>query len=117
MSETQRIHKVVKQWLEHVEEDLRLAKHAFKLSSSRPYKLIAFHAQPECQHDDMPEIRLHYEILVRMLFSLLIDADRLNSEEWEKRQIFDLQWKRKSVSINPIALLQKLQDKRNEKSK
>ncbi|MEW6601545.1 MAG: HEPN domain-containing protein [Nitrospirota bacterium] len=45
MSETQRIHKVVKQWLEHAEEDLRLAKHAFKLSSSRPYKLIAFHAQ------------------------------------------------------------------------
>ena len=38
MSETQRIHKVVKQWLEHAEEDLRLAKHAFKLSSSRPYK-------------------------------------------------------------------------------
>ena len=28
MSETQRIHKVVKQWLEHAEEDLRLAKHA-----------------------------------------------------------------------------------------
>lgn len=45
MSETQRIHKVVKQWLEHAEEDVRLAKHAFKLSSSRPYKLIAFHAQ------------------------------------------------------------------------
>ena len=45
MTETQRIHKVVKQWLEHAEDDLRLAKHAFKLSSSRPYKLIAFHAQ------------------------------------------------------------------------
>lgn len=45
MSKTQKIHKVVKQWLEHAEEDLRLAKHAFKLSSSRPHKLIAFHAQ------------------------------------------------------------------------
>lgn len=45
MSKTQEIHKVVKQWLEHAEEDLRLAKHAFRLSSSCPYKLIAFHAQ------------------------------------------------------------------------
>jgi len=45
MSKTQKIHKVVKQWLEHAEEDLKLAKHAFRLSSSCPYKLIAFHAQ------------------------------------------------------------------------
>ena len=45
MSKTQKIHKVVKQWLEHAEEDLRLAKHAFRLSSSCPYKLVAFHAQ------------------------------------------------------------------------
>lgn len=45
MSETQKLDKVVRQWLEHAEEDLRLAKHAFKLSSSPPYKLIAFHAQ------------------------------------------------------------------------
>jgi HEPN domain-containing protein len=45
MSKTQKIHKVVKQWLEHAEEDLRLAKHAFRLLSSCPCKLIAFHAQ------------------------------------------------------------------------
>ena len=45
MTEAQRTRKVVKQWLEHAEEDLRLAKHAFKLSSSRPNKLIAYHAQ------------------------------------------------------------------------
>ncbi len=45
MSERQKTHKVVKQWLEHADEDLTLAKHAFKLSSSRPDKLIAYHAQ------------------------------------------------------------------------
>jgi hypothetical protein len=28
MSKTQKIHKVVKQWLEDAEDDLRLAKHA-----------------------------------------------------------------------------------------
>ena len=45
MNKTQKIHKVVKQWLEHAEEDFRLAKHAFRLLSSCPCKLIAFHAQ------------------------------------------------------------------------
>lgn len=34
-----------KEWLVHADEDLRLAKHAFKLKSSCPYKLIAYHAQ------------------------------------------------------------------------
>lgn len=31
MNKTQKIHKVVKQWLEHAEEDLRLAKHTFSI--------------------------------------------------------------------------------------
>jgi CRISPR-associated endonuclease/helicase Cas3 len=78
-------------------------------------KIKAFEFKEACL-DDTPEARLRYEILTRMLFSLLVDADRLNAEEWEKRQIFDLQWKRKSVSLNPSHLLQKLQDKRTEKS-
>jgi hypothetical protein len=47
----------------------------------------------------MVRARLRYEILVRMLFSLLVDADLLNTEEWEKRQLFGPRWKRKSVSI------------------
>jgi hypothetical protein len=29
----------------HADEDLRLARHAFKLKSATPYKLIAYHAQ------------------------------------------------------------------------
>lgn len=37
--------KKVKEWLRHADEDLRLARHAFKLKSSVPYKLIAYHAQ------------------------------------------------------------------------
>jgi CRISPR-associated endonuclease/helicase Cas3 len=73
----------------------------------------------ECKEaglDDTPTVRLRYEVLTRMLFSLLVDADRLNTEEWEKRQLFASQWKRISVSIDPIGLLQKLQEKRTEKS-
>lgn len=45
MSEKQKLHKIARQWLNQADEDIRLARHAFTLSSSRPYKLIAFHAQ------------------------------------------------------------------------
>jgi len=41
MSKTQKIHKVVRQWLEHAEEDLRLAKHAFRLFFSSQFQLFA----------------------------------------------------------------------------
>ena len=39
------IAKKTKEWLLHADEDLRLARHAFKLKSAIPYKLIAYHAQ------------------------------------------------------------------------
>lgn len=80
-------------------------------------KIKSFELKETLQNGDTPETRLRYEILIRMLFSLLVDADRLNTEEWEKRQLFGSQWKRKAVSINPSGLLQKLQNKRSEKSK
>lgn len=80
-------------------------------------KIKSFELKETLQNGDTPETRLRYEILIRMLFSLLVDADRLNTEEWEKRQLLGSQWKRKAVSINPSGLLQKLQNKRSEKSK
>jgi HEPN domain-containing protein len=39
------IAKKAKEWLLYADEDLRLARHAFKLKSAIPYKLIAYHAQ------------------------------------------------------------------------
>lgn len=45
MSKNSETAKIVKQWVEHAEEDLRLAKFALKITSSCPHKLIAFHAQ------------------------------------------------------------------------
>ena len=39
------ISKKVKEWLNFADDDLRVAQHAFTLSSSIPYRLIAFHAQ------------------------------------------------------------------------
>lgn len=79
-------------------------------------KIKAIEFKEVCPTEDMPAIRHRYEILIRMLFSLVVDADRLNTEEWEKRKLIDFQWRRKSVSISPIDLLQKLQGKRTERS-
>lgn len=45
MSRTKEATKIIHQWAEHAEQDMQLAKHAFKLKSSAPYKLIAYHAQ------------------------------------------------------------------------
>lgn len=39
------VNKKVKEWLRHADDDLRLAKVAFKIKSSVPYKLVAYHAQ------------------------------------------------------------------------
>lgn len=41
---TEIFHKV-KQWISFGDEDLRLARHALKLSNSCPTRLIAYHAQ------------------------------------------------------------------------
>jgi HEPN domain-containing protein len=38
------LHKV-RQWLDHADEDLRLAQHGLRLKSGCPYRLIAYHAQ------------------------------------------------------------------------
>jgi HEPN domain-containing protein len=37
--------KKARKWVSYAEEDLRLAKHGLKISSSCPYRLIAYHAQ------------------------------------------------------------------------
>jgi HEPN domain-containing protein len=37
--------KKARKWLAYAEEDLRLAKHGLTMSSSCPYRLIAYHAQ------------------------------------------------------------------------
>lgn len=39
------IKKKARKWLSYAEQDLRLAKHSITISSSCPYRLIAYHAQ------------------------------------------------------------------------
>ncbi len=79
-------------------------------------KIKSFEFKEVSSDDDSQVARCRYEILIRMIFSLLVDADRLNSEEWEKRQLFGSLWKRKVVPFEPRSLLQKLQEERAKKS-
>lgn len=82
--------------------------------ASERIKLIKF--KEVYPNNDTQEAKLRYEILIRMIFSALVDADRLNTEEWEKRRLFGSQWKRKTNSLNPKSLLRKLEAKRRLKS-
>ena len=40
-----KILRKTRQWIQFADEDLRLAEHGLTLSTSIPYRLIAFHAQ------------------------------------------------------------------------
>jgi HEPN domain-containing protein len=53
--------KKAKEWLQHADEDLRLAKHAFKLKTSTPFKLIAYHAQ-QCAEKCRKAYLVYHEI-------------------------------------------------------
>ncbi|MCX5803195.1 MAG: HEPN domain-containing protein [Proteobacteria bacterium] len=45
MSVNKEVKQKVKEWIVYGDEDLRLARHALKLLSGCPYRLIAYHAQ------------------------------------------------------------------------
>ena len=53
--------KKAKEWLRHADEDLLLAKHAFKLKTSVPFKLIAYHAQ-QCAEKCLKAYLVYHEI-------------------------------------------------------
>lgn len=55
------VKKQVKEWLQNAEEDLRLARHAFKLRSAVPHKLIAYHAQ-QCAEKCLKAYLVYKEI-------------------------------------------------------
>ncbi|GAB6058802.1 HEPN domain-containing protein [Desulfonatronum parangueonense] len=79
-----------RKWITFAEEDLRLAEHALQLSSSCPYRLIAYHAQ-QCAEKcikaylvfhniDFPythNIRKLLQLCGEDIFSVLHEAEQL----------------------------------------
>jgi HEPN domain-containing protein len=78
------IKKRAKEWVQAADEDLRLARHAFKLKSAVPYKLIAYHAQ-QCAEKSLKaylvskKIDFPYTHNISLLFELLPP-----SADWSK---------------------------------
>jgi CRISPR-associated endonuclease/helicase Cas3 len=56
-----------------------------------------------------------YEFMTRMLFSIIVDADRLDAEQWEMEQKTGKAWQRSTAKLDAELLLQKIQKVREEK--
>jgi len=59
---------------------------------------------------------LRLEFITRMLFSILVDADRLNSEEWGQSIIQGIAWRRHTFAFHPETLLQRIIAARESKA-
>jgi CRISPR-associated endonuclease/helicase Cas3 len=57
---------------------------------------------------DTAEDQRHHEFTTRMLLSMVVDADRLDSERWEREQELDMPWHRAVIRLDPEELLRKL---------
>jgi HEPN domain-containing protein len=51
----------VLEWLTYADEDLRLARHGFRLATSCPYRLIAYHAQ-QCAEKCLKSYLVHHRV-------------------------------------------------------
>ena len=69
---------------------------------------------PFDESDDADKRR--YEFLTRMLFSMLVDADRLNSEQWEQEQRLNRPWNRPSRPLVAGRLLELLDAERRRRA-
>ncbi len=66
---------------------------------------------------DTEDDPLRFEFMARMLFSILVDADRLNSEEWERSTLLGAPWKRQVCKLHVDCLLDRLIAARNHKAR
>lgn len=78
------IKKKTAEWLRLADDDLRLARHAFKLKSAAPYKLIAYHAQ-QCAEKCLKAYLLFYNIDFPYTHDLAVLLELCpSSEHWTK---------------------------------
>ncbi|MEW6744073.1 MAG: CRISPR-associated helicase Cas3' [Planctomycetota bacterium] len=75
---------------------------------------IAAPLNPEAQDDE--RTRRRYEFLTRMLFSALVDADRLDAERWTNRRQTKADWERPVVRLDAAELLRLLNEARAAKA-
>jgi len=56
-----------------------------------------------------------YEFMTRLLFSMIVDADRLDAERWEMEQKLEKTWQRPTQKLDAETLLLKIQAVRERK--
>lgn len=61
--------------------------------------------------------RRRYEFMTRLLFSIIVDCDRLDAERWEMEQKIERTWQRPTIGLDARALLEKIQVVREQKKK
>ena len=99
----------------------RNAAQAAELNGAMPQMLqseqIATSSLARIDFDDTnPQDARRFEFFVRMLFSLLVDADRLDSEKFEQEHRRKRTWERPARLLNPSVLLERLEAARREKA-
>jgi CRISPR-associated endonuclease/helicase Cas3 len=58
-----------------------------------------------------------YEFLTRALFSIIVDSDRLDAEQWEMEQKTGKPWQRQPAKLDTETLLKRIQTVREEKKR
>lgn len=76
---------------------------------------------PERTHidiDDSSNREKHsYEFMTRILFSILVDSDRLDAEQWEMEQKIGKLWQRQVAKLEPEVCLKQIQAVREQKQR
>jgi CRISPR-associated endonuclease/helicase Cas3 len=108
----------------HNASDLSQMIEGSKYSATNRYPILMELLQKEIGETDFSKIThdsdndiIRLEFMTRMLFSLLIDADRLNSEQWEKSIMLGKPWKRQNCVFHAECLLARLIAAKDEKAR
>jgi CRISPR-associated endonuclease/helicase Cas3 len=58
-----------------------------------------------------------YEFMMRVLFSIIVDSDRLDAEQWEMEQKIGKPWQRQVAKLEPEVCLKQIQSVREQKKR
>lgn len=61
--------------------------------------------------------RRRYEFMTRVLFSIIVDSDRLDAEQWEMEQKTGKPWQRQTAKLDAKTLLHQIQAVREQKKR